>query len=44
MPASTLAAIFAAQEGFAPSQMVPLIMATAFTMVWATAVKLPSSI
>ena len=37
MPASTAAAILAAQDGFAPSQMVPERMATALTTVCATA-------
>ena len=34
-PASTAAAILAAQEGLAPSQIMPEIVARALTRVWA---------
>ena len=39
--ASTASAIFAAQDGFAPSQMVPERMASALTIVWLMMYKSP---
>ena len=40
-PASTAAAILAAQLALAPSQMMPEVTATALTTVWAIMVKRP---
>ncbi len=41
IPPSTDEAIFAAQLDFAPSQIIPELIASALTSVWETSFKLP---